>query len=59
MKEPVRLTRRGLAGVIAAVVAAPATGQTKQADEAPRARREALLKVKIPRETQPACVFRA
>lgn len=57
--KPVKMTRRGLVGVLGAAAAGPLAVQAKAEDDAPRARREALKKVKVPRETQPACVFRA
>ncbi len=59
MKPVLKWTRRGLVGALGAAVALPAVGQPGTDDEASRARREALLKVKVPRDTQPACIFRA
>jgi len=59
MKPVVKWTRRGLVGVLGAATALPALGQPRTDDESLRARREALLKVKVPRDTQPACIFRA
>jgi hypothetical protein len=59
MKPAVKWTRRGLVGVLGAASALPLAGQAKVEDDTARARREALLKVKVPRDTQPACIFRA